>query len=169
MQKIRVFDGYLVDPSHHIKRGVYDINDPALHGRGQYLLDNRHAEILKSPDDAVVEAAAVAVVTDDVQRVVDAVLASDGLRQFVQTAVENVLLATIDSFVNAEPVPDDAPPADESPDAPEAEKTIDVPAEVWSAWKEQDAADALQASEASPVEDAPPDTLTPKSGKKRGS
>lgn len=41
---IHVFHGYRVGEGKMIGAGVYDINDPALFERGQYLLDNRHAE-----------------------------------------------------------------------------------------------------------------------------
>lgn len=31
----------------HIEAGVYEIDDPALFGRGQYLVDNGHAVVIQ--------------------------------------------------------------------------------------------------------------------------
>lgn len=45
---IHVFHGYRVGEGKMIGAGVYDINDPALFERGQFLLDNRHAEPFES-------------------------------------------------------------------------------------------------------------------------
>lgn len=34
-----------------IERGEYNISDEALHGKGQYLVDNRHAFVIESVDE----------------------------------------------------------------------------------------------------------------------
>jgi len=47
---IRVFHGYRMPSGDMIGAGVYDITDPALFERGQYLLDNRHAEVFVSAE-----------------------------------------------------------------------------------------------------------------------
>ena len=49
---IHVFHGYRVGEGKMIGAGVYDINDPALYERGQFLLDNRHAEPFESTQPA---------------------------------------------------------------------------------------------------------------------
>lgn len=38
-----------------IERGEYDIKDEALHGKGQYLVDTRHAFVVESADEPTPE------------------------------------------------------------------------------------------------------------------
>lgn len=48
---IRVFHGYLVDVGKHIPSDVYDETDPRLYGMAEYLVKNRHAEVVEGRVD----------------------------------------------------------------------------------------------------------------------
>lgn len=56
--KLRVLHGYRVAFGQQIEAGEYDAADPALFGRADYLVANRHAEII--PDAPASEPAAPA-------------------------------------------------------------------------------------------------------------
>lgn len=91
--KIRVFDGYLVEPGKHIPRGIYEADDPALYGRAQYLLDNRHAEAVNDPASAQEPVTEWALTHDDFERLIELVRTSDIIQQAEMVTADTVRLA----------------------------------------------------------------------------
>jgi hypothetical protein len=49
--KIRVLHGWMGDTSQVILKGDYDASDPRLFGKADYLIQNRHAEVIEADDE----------------------------------------------------------------------------------------------------------------------